>query len=511
MNLQTSRHPLNLYKRRENLRVMRRELAFLIVIVLIGGILRIVDLGTESLWNDEILSVDHASQPTAADVVEHVKNREAAPPGHYLVLHYWILLFGDADFSVRLLSVLFSVASIVLLYIVTRLYFSERTALIAALLFATSMSQVLYAQEARLYSMFTFLVLMTTYFFFRGFMVRTHILHRVLYVVALIAALYTNYLAGVVIVFYGFLLLWNRRATLRWMMLTACALLLSAPLAFIVADQFARANGGLSEVLLSYGVPQAIAGLGLFVFAMPSMLVCALLCGILLLRKHFARLPQLPPRIFIFLAVVFCATYGYLAIYPLSIVRIPVFRVPITNSYFLIRHSLFLAPLLYVLAAWKINSLDRKTVAVVLGMILVTQAFSLGVFYTTITKPDWKGSMAFVERQSGYEMHPLMLLDRGGGSNTLLLERYYSDADVVDLTLYSSRSEFYQIPDDILIEKVRGRSFWLVLSKNHGTGDYYKDLLDKNFERSFSGEIYGVNVYQYRSLTIDNLKYAGSS
>ncbi|MBS3139031.1 glycosyltransferase family 39 protein [Candidatus Woesearchaeota archaeon] len=474
---------------------MNRNLAFLLVIVLLGTALRFYDIGAESLWTDEMLSVDHARQPSVGEVIEHVRAKEAAPPLHYVFLHYWVMAFGDSDVSVRVPSVIFSIASIILLYVIVKLFFSERTALIAAFLFTISMQQVLYAQEARLYSMFMFIALLATYGFIRAFVMSSPS-HHVMYFIALTMVLYTNYLTIVLVVFYGLVLFWKNKEKKKWSLYTSLALLLSVPLVPFAFQQFVRANSGLEEVLLGFGMPQFIASLGLFVFALPSIAACALLILVIALKKQIKNV-RLPSRFFVALVAFLCAVYAYLSVYPLSLFMIPLIRVPITNSYFLIRHSLFLAPLLYGYIAWKTDTLRKNYVILVLVMIVVTQMFALGVYYTTATKPDWKGAMASIGDGA------LVLLDRGGGSNHMLLQRYKTDANVVSLTQYSSRSDFYQIPDATVIEIVEhAPEFWLLLSKAQGTGNYYQKMLDVPFERKETEEFYGVKVFEY-----DNLKY----
>jgi len=471
---------------------MNRNLAFLLVIVLLGTGLRLFDVGAESLWTDEMLSVDHARQSSVHEVIEHVRAKEAAPPLHYVFLHYWIMIFGDSDVSVRIPSAIFSIASIILLYVIIKLFFSERTALITAFLFSISMQQVLYAQEARLYSMFTFIALLATYFFVRSFIMSSKA-YLVWYFITLTIALYTNYLTVVLVVLYGLVLLWKNKEKKRWSLYTSLALLFSLPLVPFAFQQFVRANSGLEEVLLGFGMPQFIASLGLFVFAIPSIAACALLGCAIVFKKQIEQI-NLSSHFFVALVAFFCAAYAYVSVYSLYLFSIPIIRVPITNSYFLVRHSLFLAPLLYGYIAWKTDSLRRSYVILVLAMIAVAQVCALGVYYGTTTKPDWKGAMASIDEDA------LVLLDRGGGSNHMLLQRYKPDANVVSLTHYFSRAEFYQIPDATVIDIVEhAPEFWLVVSKAQGTGNYYQKMLDAQFERKETEEFYGVELYQYRT------------
>ncbi|TLV01232.1 glycosyltransferase family 39 protein [Dyadobacter luticola] len=86
-------------------------------------------------------------------------------PFYYLLLHYWLEIFGLSDFSARALSVLFSMAIIVLTYFFARRFFGVNTGLISAGIVAIEPFFVAYSQQARNYSLTFFLTLLATYLF----------------------------------------------------------------------------------------------------------------------------------------------------------------------------------------------------------------------------------------------------------------------------------------------------------------------------------------------------------
>jgi uncharacterized membrane protein len=77
------------------------------------------------------------------------------PPLYYSLLHGW-LVFGDREASLRLLSALFGVLTIPLVYALGRTIRDHRLGIVSALLFTISPFQVWYSQEARGYSLLTF-------------------------------------------------------------------------------------------------------------------------------------------------------------------------------------------------------------------------------------------------------------------------------------------------------------------------------------------------------------------
>lgn len=72
----------------------------LLLIVLLGLALRIYDLGGESLWFDEAMSVRVAWLGFAEQIKWIVgQGKEANPPFYYMLLHLWIPVFGDSEFA----------------------------------------------------------------------------------------------------------------------------------------------------------------------------------------------------------------------------------------------------------------------------------------------------------------------------------------------------------------------------------------------------------------------------
>jgi mannosyltransferase len=125
------------------------------VLVALGVALRWYRIGSQPLWVDEATSLKFAhlslgqlwSWPTVAD--------PGNPPLYYTLLHWWIR-FGDREGTLRLLSALFGLATIPVVYALGRTVRDHRLGVLAALLFTVSPFQVWYSQEARGYALLTF-------------------------------------------------------------------------------------------------------------------------------------------------------------------------------------------------------------------------------------------------------------------------------------------------------------------------------------------------------------------
>lgn len=104
-----------------------------------------------ALWLDEALSVSIARLPLSQ--LRGALRLDGSPPLYYLLLHLWMRAFGTGDLAVRLLSAMFSLASLPLAYAVGRRLRDRATGWSAVLLLAVSPFAVHYATETRMYAL----------------------------------------------------------------------------------------------------------------------------------------------------------------------------------------------------------------------------------------------------------------------------------------------------------------------------------------------------------------------
>src|SRR2546423_2951139 len=125
------------------------------VIVTVGVGARFV--ARSHLWLDEALTVNIAGLPLRS--LTGALRHDGAPPLYYVVLHFWMRLFGSGTIAVRALSGVCSVACLPLAWRVGRRLGGRTVATAVLVLFALSPFAVQYATEARMYSLAMLLVL----------------------------------------------------------------------------------------------------------------------------------------------------------------------------------------------------------------------------------------------------------------------------------------------------------------------------------------------------------------
>jgi len=157
-----------------------------------AAFLRFYQIGGPSLWKDEIWSIEMAmgrgsvhdqlpanvirtDQPDLTGVAgaapwwsicTHLGG-VTHPPLYFVVLRWWIDLFGTGAAATRSLSAIFSLAAIVVFFDVCRFLHGFRIALLAAILMALAVAQIDFAQDARGYTLLIFLGLCAIDFLLR--------------------------------------------------------------------------------------------------------------------------------------------------------------------------------------------------------------------------------------------------------------------------------------------------------------------------------------------------------
>ena len=149
------------------------------------------------------LNVELDSTFTQQDLREHrtfnnVVSATIADSGnaaaYNVMLFWWAGLFGDSNFALRSLSVVFGVLTVLLGYYFCRQLFNERTANIAAAILSFHPVLVEYGQLARAYIPATFLILLATYSIYQVSVAKRHTwLHIPLYVLVLNLSLLSHY------------------------------------------------------------------------------------------------------------------------------------------------------------------------------------------------------------------------------------------------------------------------------------------------------------------------------
>lgn len=124
--------------------------------LLAGFALRLYQLGTESLWYDETVSVVLARK-SVPDLIAHTAG-DIHPPGYYLLLHFWHELTQPSlthglEFLFTWPSLCFGMLTLALVYAVGRRLLNAQVALLTIWLGVVNPFHLWYSQEVRMYTL----------------------------------------------------------------------------------------------------------------------------------------------------------------------------------------------------------------------------------------------------------------------------------------------------------------------------------------------------------------------
>jgi uncharacterized membrane protein len=170
--------------------------------------LRVARLDFHPIWFDEDLAYQRATAALGVSLASM-----AGSPFYYVLLRGWVELTGVSLFALRFFSTLFGTLAIPLVYRVTYRLLGSRAAIATAAVSVAAPFYIYYSQEARIYTLTLALMLVSMIAFLRwldrreGWALATCCL-------ANLVCLYTHYVAAMIIVTQGVLLLLIR--PIRW-------------------------------------------------------------------------------------------------------------------------------------------------------------------------------------------------------------------------------------------------------------------------------------------------------
>lgn len=174
----------------------------LLLLTIFGFILRIYNLGYQSLWFDEGYTIN------AARAILN-KGFPILPSGFFYyrgllntaLVALSMSIFGITEFSARLPSVFFGVITIPLIYFFVRKLFDNKTALSTAFLITFSIVEIAWSRQARMYQQLQFFYILSLYFFY-NFTQEQNSRNLIIFITSTISAILSHELGFSLILVY---------------------------------------------------------------------------------------------------------------------------------------------------------------------------------------------------------------------------------------------------------------------------------------------------------------------
>lgn len=475
-----------------------KSILILTLIMLVGGFLRLYELGAESLWLDEVNTVNVSGQSLSSIILD------TSTPLYFIITHFWMIIFGSSELAVRFPSAIFGIISIFLLYKIGYHLFNQKIGLISSFLLAISSFHIFYSQDARFYGLLLLLTLLSFYLFVQILKGNSK-WYYLGYALANILLVY-NHLFGVFViisqVFY-FALFWKKykQQRIKYAAMQIATILALIPLMVYVIGNDA---GRLMPTWVSEPSPVRIletlaAWSGYFVAGQFLLVVFFALSviGVLSIRwfkgtssTRFESVEEITMLLIWFSFPIF----------------IPFLLSYILNPMYIDRYLIAALPAFLLLTAKGIagintflsESLSNKfTYGIIIFIALISFA-GLIQYYTEPTKEQWRETAAYIEYHAQADDSIVFCADY-----TQNPFDYYYEGDLEKFGIAWGETDTQNI-DAVVDNASAGKErLWLVLS-NQGTAITEEYLLSNFGSQSVieHEELVGVEVYLFELPTM---------
>jgi len=488
----------------------RRDLAIIFSILFVALFLRVYQLGFESLWWDELFTwkLVQLSVTDMAFAVLHDFN----PPLYYFLLSTWTFFFGYSTEAIRLLSVLFSMLSVYFVYRLGYL-FNKRTGQIASFLTAISLIQITYAQEARFYALFTFMSILSVYYFLRYLESEEKDI-KIFYIASTTFLLYSHVYAVFLVstqLFYMIYLVYKDSLSVEKFKNGLIPLILYIPWLLVSIVDLIRINTNefwipapdldtLKDTITFFSSGEDLKPLYIILIVLSTL-------NFSLLNKYFDKISK--ENILKLKFMWAWITITIVAPFALSFVLQPIYQE---------RYVINASIPFYILASYGISRIPDKytQMAVIGGITLITLNSLAGDYYNTHNNENWVETVNKVEKNSTndtmvvYNDHWVSYAFEKYGSNQEIEFVSIPQENWFDLEKgkkyfisleYKPENRFIDGEDIENLEKElterQPEEVWLVLSRERGETEQLTENLKEKLELKEKDEKPDIKLYKF--------------
>jgi len=362
---------------------------FLGVLVLLNLVIRFFQISSPSIWQDEAYTITESLKPVKEIISD--SSADQNPPFYFILVSFWVKLFGISEIGVRSFSVFFNALATIALFLFARKYINITAAVIASLLFSFSSLQIYFSLEARSYELVAFLTVLS-------FTLFTDIVQNPRYsrsiILGFINALliYSHFVTGFIVIvqlvfglFYG-LTSENRKIIPKVILSTFTTLLLFTPWTFNLLANIPKSGSYWLEKPSFYNLK------GLFIdFSNGKIvtIVVALLVAIsfIYFARQYLKDKKLKQEHYMFMMLLLWFLMPVILDYVIAYVT------PIFLTKYLLYSSIGMYLLMgYILSMLPIKKSYANIMAVCLLVIFIAST-KLKVYKTE----DWKAASSYIK------------------------------------------------------------------------------------------------------------------
>lgn len=489
----------------------KKTLLLLVSILLLGAFLRFYNLGKESFWLDEGATALAIKKYGALGVIKNTYEEgqilpEYYPgynddlPFYYVFLSGWVKIFGMNEFSFRSFSAILGSFALILIFYIGNYLFNEKIALLSTFLASINLTLIWYSQEARQYTYLLFLSLMSIIFLLK-YLKEDKIKYFIGFIIFNALIIYSNFPWLVFIIFEGLFALFTiYKDYVKKQILRKKVIIAFIVIGVIYIPLIGRALFTHTNTIDFYGRPSInqIAKLGIqlstWIYPSESMrqkiygfsfnftiyewilllsvLLSALLLGLLFLAGIFKSLYKKDSSVFLLLMFFFPVLFSLIA----SLVH------PIVTI-FHIKLMLYVIPAYLMFASVAI--IKTKLGKILIPIIIILSVLPLYSYFTNIDKQQFREAAELLPKNE--------LIFMNIKSAQVPFKYYYGEkdnalgvADVNELNLHLRNAN----------------SFWMLFTftKYSDPQDKIKEFLDKNYRLVEKKEFFDIELLHYKKI-----------
>jgi len=381
-------------------------------------------LGTPSIWFDEAFSVELARQPLP--LLWHIIfGLEPNMELYYLLLHGWLVVTGmlgqhSTEFVVRLPSAIFAALSTVVVFLLGRRFLTMPAGLVAAGLYLLNDLQLVYAQQARSYSLQLLLTCIAWYAFFAAITGESYAKRWwMCYIGATTLAVYTHLFSLFILLaqlcFFGGILLLSKpwepwrskmRRQVLWLFISLAAIDVLIIPVLLVGLQGSKTGWLLAPHLRDIALLLlSISGDSkIYLFVLVACCIAGLFLATL---AYFSRSISLPIRIMWISGTDGKCRAELQQFLPIGLALLCWLIVPVVASYivsqgsprlFSSRYLVTIVPPLFLLVSMGVAGLRWYRIQMLLAVGLLALALSVvPLYYRSAQVEDWNAASFWLE------------------------------------------------------------------------------------------------------------------
>lgn len=318
-------------------------------------------------------------------------------PLYHIILHYWQIIFGQSIETARMLSLLFFLATVPIVYLLARQILSINWSLFVVILFSFSPFMNWYGNEARMYTLLVFITSLSQLFFMkiieskgrRGWLG---------YGLAASIGVYTHYFFLFSLITQGLYFLITRKHFVKgtlWKFIALAALLIIELLPWLLYFRSLGSASNTSPILKAPSSVDFSMVYSQFLFGFQTDIVNTVLLSLWPLLVIVALL-------FVKQGQRITPSIGYM----LTAVILPVILAFIISlsitPFFVSRYMIACLPPMIIMSIWFISNYKKSLYLAVAGLIIIIMSLtSYQQYYsaTTPVKEDFKSAAGYISKR----------------------------------------------------------------------------------------------------------------